>query len=204
MVVVALACIIVFVILAAIAMSGVSQGFDSAILVFLHDHSNAVLDLLFSLMTNLGDPIILVPFGLVVCIALLRLQRHLDSIAIAVFLGGSGLITHFLKTVFDRNRPDLWPHLVAETTFSFPSGHATASMAIAICLAYLLRSYNRRLVLGLLGVYVLLVGVSRLYLGVHYPTDIIGGWLVAGFTGVIVLFLANRVRTGTSRTDNLS
>ena len=88
-----------------------------------------------------------------------------------------------LKRVFDRPRPTVVPQLIVETSPSFPSGHAMMSAVIYLTLGTLLaqlcpRWRERVYVLTVAGVLAVLIGLTRLYLGVHYPTDVLAGWTV--------------------------
>ena len=96
-----------------------------------------------------------------------------------------GLSTFFLqyglKLLVDRARPELWPRLLAVGSAAFPSGHALAAATFYPALAWLLsegRPGGRRVLMGLAVLIALYVGVGRLYLGVHWPTDVLGGWLL--------------------------
>ncbi|MGT2771683.1 phosphatase PAP2 family protein [Streptococcus marimammalium] len=102
-----------------------------------------------------------------------------------MLLNGSlaGLLIIILKNLYIRERPSI-PHLIVEHGFSFPSGHATGSLLIfgglfIICQQRLKDSYMKKLVLLLLASLIIVVSLSRIYLGVHYPSDILGGWLLA-------------------------
>ncbi|RYF27698.1 MAG: phosphatase PAP2 family protein, partial [Chloroflexi bacterium] len=88
---------------------------------------------------------------------------------------------------FERARPDLWQQLITETSFSFPSGHSAGSSALAVCIIALLwRTKWRVPALIIAPLYIVLIGFSRMYLGVHYLTDVIAGWIV-GITWVLVV-----------------
>ena len=114
-------------------------------------------------------------------LALARLWRHL-----ALVLGASAgglLLMVVLKRAFDRPRPTVVPPLMLETTASFPSGHAMMSAVVYLTLGTLVaqlcsRWRERVYVITVAGVLTVLIGLTRLYLGVHYPTDVLGGWSV--------------------------
>lgn len=114
----------------------------------------------------------------------LLLRRRLRT---ALFLGiaiaGGQALSSLLKLGFDRVRPDLVPHGTVVYTASFPSGHAMMTAIVYLTLAALLaRSESRRrlktFLLLLAGCITVLVGISRVYLGVHWPTDVLGGWMI--------------------------
>jgi undecaprenyl-diphosphatase len=91
--------------------------------------------------------------------------------------------------VFARERPSLWESIAPETSFSFPSGHAMGSMTltwVCILLAWW-TPWRWPVAIGLLG-FSLLVGLSRVYLGVHYPSDILAGWTAASVWTVCCFF----------------
>lgn len=121
--------------------------------------------------------------------------RHgaIGAVVIGLATVGNGLI----KTVVARERPELLEPIVVETGYSFPSGHAALGMVGWGILAVLLwRSRLPRGVrIGLVvaaGVVVFLIGLSRVYLGVHYPTDVVAGWVLGG---VVVLLFERLTRT---------
>lgn len=127
----------------------------------------------------------------------LLLQRQVKiALLVVVAIGGGMLLNTFLKIGFDRPRPDLVPHEVAVYTASFPSGHAMLSAIVYLTLgALLVRTQpQRRLkayIFVLTVLLTLLVGFSRVYLGVHWPTDVLAGW-AAGATWALVCWIVMR------------
>ena len=108
-----------------------------------------------------------------------------------------------LKAIFIRPRPEEWTRIVEETNYSFPSGHAMSSAALAFALIVVTwRTRWRWPVVVVMALYTMMIGLTRLYLGVHYPTDIIGGWFVsAAWVAIVVLMLYGRLAKHTKLTD---
>ncbi|CAD77479.1 MAG TPA: phosphatase PAP2 family protein [Rhodopirellula baltica] len=122
-------------------------------------------------------------------------KRHMTVFLIASTLGGL-VISLSLKHLFDRPRPDMVPHLSIVHTSSFPSGHSMLSAVVYLTLGSLLASVLPRqtlriYTLAVACVLTLIVGVSRVYLGVHYPTDVLAGW-IAGLTWALSCWLLAR------------
>ena len=145
-------------------------------------------------LTSLGSNTVLVLVSLSV-IGFLVLSRAFGA-AVLVFASVSGgvLMLALLKAAFVRARPDFVPHAVQVFTDSFPSGHATLSAITYLTLGALLARVqpHRRFKAYLLGIAImltLLVGTTRVYLGVHWPTDVIAGWCI-GSAWAIACWLA--------------
>ena len=125
----------------------------------------------------------------------LRRQWHGVWLMMGALFGGL-LLTLLLKDFFGRPRPELVPHLHPVHTASFPSGHALLAAVVYLTLGTLLARLvsERRLKIYLIGVAVflsVLVGITRVYLGVHYPTDVLAGWMI-GLMWAAVCWLAAR------------
>jgi undecaprenyl-diphosphatase len=130
----------------------------------------------------------------------LLLVRHYPAalLVLAATLGGL-LISNLLKGFYDRPRPDLVPHLVYVSTESFPSGHAMLSAVVYLTLGALLARlargwWTRVYLVAVAVVLTLLVGVSRVYLGVHYPTDVAAGWAAGVAWAVLCWVIARQLQ----------
>ncbi|HEV7193642.1 MAG TPA: phosphatase PAP2 family protein [Jatrophihabitantaceae bacterium] len=131
-------------------------------------------------LSALGSETVLIPVVIVVCALLLRRAPRVAAFVAVSAAGGIGL-SSVVKFVVDRPRPPL-VHLVHVASSSFPSGHATQTAAILPALAIAAVAFGARrgaaLAVAIAGS--LMVGVSRVLLGVHYPTDVLAGWLLGG------------------------
>ena len=147
-------------------------------------------DALARLVTTLGDARFLVPSCLATVIVLYARKRRVTGLLFAGSVVGGWLLETLLKISFHRARPNLWPALVAEKTPSFPSGHATMTTVFFGGVAALVfhvtqrRRYRVAAVLGAAAI-VLAVGWTRIYLGVHWMTDVVAGFLVGLFWVVV-------------------
>ena len=178
-----------FAILAVFVAQGSTLTFDQTVLRWINSFSSPVLDSFFVAFTQLGGVIVVAAVAIALFVFFLYKKLYSKALLIALGIGGVALMNLILKTIFERARPDLWTWIVAESNFSFPSGHSSASAALALCVIVLLwnTKWRRAALIGG-GVYIVLIGLSRLYLGVHYPTDILGGWLLgAVWVGLMTL-----------------
>jgi membrane-associated phospholipid phosphatase len=161
---------------------------DKAILLHIHRLTSPVLDSLMVSITSLGDPKTVVPMTFVI-IGLLWWQRYrIEAQIFALNAFGGAVLSYVLKLAFNKPRPQLWQSPITETTFSYPSGHALGSMVLYGFLSYVLATiYPRyaKLFYGIATLLISLIGLSRLYLGVHWPTDILAGYAI-GFLWITV------------------
>ncbi len=153
--------------------------FDRDFLLWLHQFANPQLDRVMLFFTALGDPPTVVTIFLITSVWLSIKRRYADAIRFALVCIGGVVINQEMKLFFAKPRPELWPRLITDPTFSFPSGHAVGSMVVYGFLAYLLaknlQSY-KLYIYAIASILIISIGLSRLYLGVHYPTDIIAGY----------------------------
>lgn len=136
-------------------------------------------------LTALGGYSVLTLIGMI-ALGLCLIARRYDVLAMLAFSGiGATAINFSLKALFARPRPSIIDPLVDVHTFSYPSGHALMSFAIylsfAAVTAELAAGYRTRAYLVCAGVFIAgIVGLTRVYLGVHYPSDVLAGWAIGG------------------------
>jgi undecaprenyl-diphosphatase len=170
--------------------AGETHAFDSAVMLAMRsgaDPSDPIGPDWFEQgvkdVTSLGSSTVLVLVSLAVIGFMAIYGTHSGTTLITASVGGGLLLVTVLKHFFARDRPDLVPHAVQVFSASFPSGHATLSAVTYLTLGALLaRAQERRgpkaYVLGTAILLTLMVGISRVYLGVHWPTDVLGGWCI--------------------------
>lgn len=148
-------------------------------------------------ITSLGSSAVLVLIVAAVIVYLLLIRKAGTALFILVAVAGGQALSSLLKAGVDRPRPDLVSHLANETSLSFPSGHAMVSAVTYLTLGSLAARFlpgrtTKIFVLCLAVLTTLLVGVSRVYLGVHWPSDVLAGWC-AGFAWAMLCWLAARL-----------
>jgi undecaprenyl-diphosphatase len=155
---------------------------DTGAAQFLHGYASAPLDTAMMVASFLGSAYFVIPLLALVAVLLLRRRRLAEALFLSTAYAGSGALNYLLKLVFHRMRPSL-PWSPGAPDFSFPSGHAMNSFTFYVGLAVVVwlvvgrRAGIAALAGGLL--IVLLVGVSRVYLGYHYVSDVLGGYSAA-------------------------
>jgi undecaprenyl-diphosphatase len=168
---------------------------DPPVWQWMIDHRTPALTSLAIAVTTIGSTVSMTIIALATIGYLLIKRRRGDAALVAVVAAGAGLLVRFGKATVGRQRPPVEFRLVTETNESFPSGHALASAAIlGVVVVVLLPSISstawRVILLAAAGLFLLGIGLSRLYLGVHWATDVIGGWI----TGFAWLALCLTVR----------
>jgi undecaprenyl-diphosphatase len=196
---------------AGAVVEGDSRRFDRAALIWIHAHSPEWLADPMRLVTALGYYWVVLPLLVAAVLVFYRKGWRLSATLLLVSTVGGALLTTILKAVFGRARPDLFDAGYTASFYSFPSGHATVAVGfygtLTLILAYRLRGFARWAVVACGVALVLLIGFSRLYLGVHYPTDVLAGFLAAPlwviFIGVVyVVWLSVRgLRAAESRRE---
>jgi membrane-associated phospholipid phosphatase len=183
--------------LAMLVVNDASDVFDRAVIEAVRSPGADALLAFLGPLTELGST------GAVTVVALLAFAvgaaigpwRH--GLIGAVTIGLAALAVEVVKATVARDRPSILEPIIVEHGFSFPSGHATLSMVAYGVLGVLvsrsrLAPMARNVIAFALGVLVVLIGTSRVWLGVHFPTDVIAGWIAGG---VVVLLYASLTRS---------
>ena len=184
---------------------GDTRGFDQSVLLWFRnqaDLSDPVgpqwLEVVVRDVTAIGGLLILGLLTIAACGYLWLTQKHKLALFVAVSIPAGSLLNTLLKESFTRPRPDIVPHATSAALSSFPSGHAMMSAIVFLTLGALLSlaTENTRIKIYILFWSVFLtviVGISRLYLGVHWPTDIIAGWIAGGTWAILCLLVGHRI-----------
>lgn len=164
--------------------------FDTNALLWLHGRANPALDALMLWLTRLGNPYVVVPVVLGSLGVFLWRRWWADAVMLLLSCAGVLVLNQGMKLLFARARPALWPPLIQDTSYGFPSGHAMGSLVLYGYLSAVLTYHfptQARWIRAIAVMLVLLIGLSRLYLGVHYPTDIAAGYAVGGLWLLVCL-----------------
>lgn len=168
------------------------KNFDLVIQDFFRNSINPIKTELFIIITQFGSAIFLAIGTIISILFLVKSKKYIFAIYIffniTIF---GGILNVLLKNYFQRLRPNLH-HLVNETSFSFPSGHSLGSALFygtwfILCSYFLRNKIYLNLTRFFLIILILIIGISRIYLGVHYPSDVIGGFLL-GFGWILLSF----------------
>ncbi|MDB5642100.1 MAG: phosphoesterase PA-phosphatase related [Hyphomicrobiales bacterium] len=196
-----------FVQLADEVMEGSTHGFDSRVLLMFRnpqDLSDPIGPRWFEEVmrdfTALGGTAVLTLLTVFVTLFLVLAGKRRSAMLVAGSIVLGTIFSTVLKLVFDRPRPDLVPHGMDVYTLSFPSSHAMMSAMVYLTLGALLARTQADLRVRLYLIccailLTLLIGISRVYLGVHWPTDVLAGWAVGSCWALLSWLLARRLQS---------
>lgn len=192
----ALGAVGIIVLLAVAVTSGISDPFDRSIIEAVRAEGLRGLLSPLRVITELGSTTAVTVVALVTLLVGVLIGPWLHGVIGAITIGLAAAGNAALKTVFARARPDFLDPLVQEHGFSFPSGHSALGMAAWGILGVLVMRSRlplgvRRGIVAAIAVLIFLIGLSRVWLGVHYPTDVLAGWTAGA---VIVLVYARLTR----------
>jgi membrane-associated phospholipid phosphatase len=163
-----------------------TRAFDREVTLAVRELQSPSNDRIARTVTFFGSHLFVVPATLLITAGLWLKRHRASAVLFAGSVAGGFALNAVLKIAFARQRPDLWPALVSERTYSFPSGHATISTAffggVAAVVLHLSRKPPvRGIALVVATTAILMVAASRVYLGAHWTTDVTGGILVGLF-----------------------
>jgi len=186
--------LILFALLAVSIGAGITVGFEGWAYNETIEHMSPLLTSIVKIITHVGDASCVILF----CLLLIALPKSRRTIAfpVSVTVIVSTILNVLLKNLFTRERPDIL-RLINEMSYSFPSGHAMNNAALYTILILLIYHFienpSRKYTLSALCIVLnISIGFSRIYLGVHYAGDILGGWLIGFAVAVLVYFLWNK------------
>lgn len=177
--------------------AGETTYFDDTVRSYVHTFASPALTNLMQIASFLGSTIFLIIFGAGIVFFFLFLKRRRPAAIFAITTVGSGILISTLKILFQRARPEPFFDTILPASFSFPSGHSLGSLCFYLALAAIItvRIENRLLktVTWIIAVFlVLLIGISRIYLGVHFPSDVVAGYAV-GLIWVMTIAIGDRL-----------
>ncbi|MGF1937325.1 MAG: phosphatase PAP2 family protein [Nostoc sp. ChiQUE02] len=173
---------------------------DVPILLAVHSTANPQLDVLAVTLAIIGLPWMAIPILGAIALILLLKKRWRSLAYLLTASLGSVIINRTAKQLMHRVRPQLWQSIAPESSFAFPSGHAMTSITLVAILLFLTWASSWRWLVLIFGsLYIIAIGWCRLYLGVHFPSDILAGWMVAlGWTIGVSLIIKPYITTAKS------
>jgi undecaprenyl-diphosphatase len=187
--------------LLAIAVKGTSGllAFDKAVISFVQGLEAPALTTIMRFFTYVGSTIPAIIIALVALYLLYRIQKERSELILFVIVcAGTPILVSLLKNFFQRARPE-FHRLVEIGGYSFPSGHSMNALAIYGMITFLFwrhipTRFGRTILILSSGIFILMIGTSRVYLGVHYPSDVLGGYLASGFWLSSVIWVYQRYK----------
>lgn len=184
--------IALFLLITGLVVFDLVEPFDTAIYNLVRSLESDFFDKYFVFVTKFGDEIVVV----VVVLLLMILFRNRDGWLFGILAANSALTNQIIKHIIKRPRPDVLK-LIKQGGYSYPSGHSMIAIAVYGYLLYYVikrvqNKYLKYLLSFLLGILILSVGISRIYVGVHYATDVIAGFILAIVEVMLVINYSNK------------
>jgi undecaprenyl-diphosphatase len=182
--VVAAGSLVVFARLAEEILERQSLAFDSAVRASVHQHATPALTIFMRVISGLGSAEVLLPVVVLILVVMLRRGARQQATLLAVTMTGALVLELTLKLAFRRPRPQPFFGIPSPGSYAFPSGHALVSLCFYTALAWMLTErltarWSRALLWIVAALLIGLTGFSRIYLGMHYPSDVLGGYAAA-------------------------
>lgn len=189
-------CLIIFILLTCLVSTGQELVFDTVIREWFYSIRTPWLTEVVKGITFMGNTKTIIVLCLVFLVVPKLTKRFGLPIAAAAIVGAG--INKIMKHIMLRPRPDVSLHLIEQGGWSFPSGHSISSLLMYGLLAWLIRRYVKdkriaNITTVLLTMLWIGIGLSRIYLGVHYPTDVLGGWMLGMVVMLVVIAVVEKV-----------
>ena len=182
-------------------LEGEKLAFDAAIRSYVHSFASPWLTTVMRALSDIGNITAVVVATAIACIVLLLKHRRAGAILMAITIGGAAILMWGLKLLFHRTRPAPYFGIPVPTDYSFPSGHSLVAFCFYGVLAAMISTELKRrparvAVWIAAALMAFSIGLSRIYLGVHYPSDVLGGYLAGAvwITGVALVYRRFRRR----------
>lgn len=171
--------------------------FDSSVRDHIHQFASPTLTTVMQTASFLGSTLFLIFLGIIIVIIFFLLKRPRASVIFIITTVGSSILLAALKFAFKRARPEPFFNTLLPASYSFPSGHSLASFCFygalaAIIVARVEKLWLKIIIWSLAIILIALIGISRIYLGVHYPSDVLAGYAV-GFIWVMTIAIGDRI-----------
>ncbi len=183
--------------LAGEMLEGDTRRFDESVRNFIHEFAFPTLTSLMQLASFLGSTLFLIVFGVIIIVALYLRTHRRGAILFTITTVGASVLLVILKLTFRRARPEPFFHTILPASHSFPSGHSLAAFCFYGALAEILTERTDKLWLQIIiwtaaAIMILLIGISRIYLGVHHPSDVVAGYAV-GLIWVMTIAIGDKL-----------
>ena len=177
--------LVLFLIIMIFVVLGYTTNIDTFIYKLVTSNMNDYLTSFYKFITFFGSTKFMISLCIILLVIFILVKKKWYGINIVIGLISSTIVNNVVKVLISRERPDVLK-LVNESTYSFPSGHTMASvMMYGIIIYYIYRSklnkYLKWILISIFGLLILLIMISRIYLGAHYVTDVVGGLLLSLF-----------------------
>ncbi|MDA1675475.1 phosphatase PAP2 family protein [Bacillus cereus group sp. TH152-1LC] len=200
--------LICFGIMAVLVINQKTATFDSKVIAFIQGLESPFLTTIMKFFTTIGSTKTVAILCLIImCVLYKVLKQRSECLLFITAILGTNVLFISLKFLIQRERPSLH-RLIEETGYSFPSGHSTIAFALYATVLFLLWRHVRvqwkRVILTVLvSMMIISIGISRIYVGVHYPSDVLAGFLIAAFWITLVIGIHQKYQENASNKNLL-
>lgn len=181
-------------------LTGNMDAVDASIYDFIFSFNSGALTGLFKIISFIASTKMIILYNLIIILVMIK-KKSYKLVIVPISSLMSATINNIIKIIVARERPNINP-LVIESTYSFPSGHSMISILFFGTILYVINKNNykyRKVFNIIIPIYILSVGISRIYLGVHYFSDCLSGYLIAGIILTIIIMLGEKNESTSNR-----